>query len=56
MTPEITAALQNLLNCQFQVGRAQGLYEAALAAAAPKPPEQAAPPPAPTKAPPKPKK
>jgi hypothetical protein len=56
VTPEITAALQNLLNCQFQAGRALGLYEAALAAEAPKPPEQAAPPPAPTKVPPKPKK
>jgi hypothetical protein len=56
MTPEITAALQNLLNCQFQAGRALGLYEAALVAAAPKPPEQATPPPAPAKAPRKPKK
>jgi hypothetical protein len=37
MTPEQTTALQNLLNCQFQAGRALGLYEAALAAEAPKP-------------------
>jgi hypothetical protein len=51
MTPEIAAALQNLLNCQFQAGRALGLYEAALAAESPKPPEQVTPPPAPTKAP-----
>jgi hypothetical protein len=56
MTPEQTAALQNLLNCQFQAGRALGLYEAALAAESPKPPEPAAPPPVPTKAPSKPKK
>jgi hypothetical protein len=56
MSPELANALQNLLNCQFQAGRALGLYEAALAAAAPKPPEQATPPPAPTKAPSKPKK
>ncbi len=43
MTPEIAAALQNLLNCQFQAGRALGLYEAALAAEALKlpPPEPA---------------
>jgi hypothetical protein len=46
MSPELTAALQNLLNCQFQAGRALGLYEAALAAESPKPPEPAAPPPA----------
>jgi hypothetical protein len=37
MNPEITAALQNLLNCQFQAGRALGLYEAALADESPKP-------------------
>jgi hypothetical protein len=37
MSPELANALQNLLNCQFQAGRALGLYEAALAAEAPKP-------------------
>lgn len=36
MSPELTAALQNLLNCQFQAGRALGLYEAAIAAEATK--------------------
>lgn len=39
MTAELAAALQNLLNCQFQAGRALGLYEAALEAEAPKPTE-----------------
>lgn len=39
MSLEIAAALQNLLNCQFQAGRALGLYEAALATEAPKAPE-----------------
>jgi hypothetical protein len=39
MSPELTIALQNLLNCQFQAGRALGLYEAALAAETPKVPE-----------------
>jgi len=39
MSHELTTALQNLLNCQFQAGRALGLYEAALATEASKAPE-----------------
>ena len=35
MIPKLTAALQHLLNCQFQAGRALGLYEAAIEAETP---------------------
>ena len=35
MSTKLTAALQNLLNCQFQAGRALGLYEAAIDAETP---------------------
>lgn len=39
MSPEIAAALQRVLDCQFQAGRALGLLEATLTAQTPKPTE-----------------